>query len=663
MALPCVSRLQALRLSSRTPLFRCLCRSSSHQAADVKAIDEIDIPRKKTWDKTAVLQALAYTVNHDPTSAAYIFQDDPFLLPKSYIDCNIFSMSKESGKNAAKYILNMYPNLFQNDIAEPHIPCLMPEDTQTLIEGVSEEALNERIKLRRVKESVEMYDNLLQSGTTPSLETTNRLLDLLCFYGDRDPLSSEQKLEDEEREENGNETNKKKGDSRNTPALPTWRENNNAERIFSLMPERNAHSYRTMIRGMVKHGAFAKAFSMYTDLLNNRLTGDVYTFNALIMAAPHVKKEIKAKSTLILDMLHHMVQQKVQPNILTFNAALKSLQKIGRVMKSVALRTYTEMKALNIEPSLATYTHLLGVFYSYGDATGQAQILSEILEETAGKSFTAQDPDDVYFFLDAMKICVEAKDLELAYKVHALQTTEENWKLLGKHIMQITYYDRLFNIICLMESFDAVMKWYRELVPSRLYPSIGGFVNLLRVLEMENRLDLLPQIWKDVKLVGHNNKVVLVEEFLNLMVKDKMESQLQAAFADVTVDMKSTFDTRDQLKHLLKVHALGNMAILLSRDGRLEEAWNILKTFKEKNLVPRLAVIEELLDSAKATGRTSAAIDLVQLAVSFSLPNTAEIAQRVLDEFTVSEEQRIALQDLTNSSSSSSSSSSDSDRE
>lgn len=30
------------------------------------------------------------------------------------------------------------------------------------------------------------------------------------------------------------------------------REDNNAERIFKIMPERNAHSYCTMIRGMVK---------------------------------------------------------------------------------------------------------------------------------------------------------------------------------------------------------------------------------------------------------------------------------------------------------------------------------------------------------------------------------------------------------------------------
>lgn len=85
------------------------------------------------------------------------------------------------------------------------------------------------------------------------------------------------------------------------------RENNHAERIFKIMPERNAHSYCTMIRGMVKvksffsaggffqlfsvrshiirdclfgfvlqHEAYSKAYNMYIDLLNERHKGELY---------------------------------------------------------------------------------------------------------------------------------------------------------------------------------------------------------------------------------------------------------------------------------------------------------------------------------------------------------------------------------------------------
>ncbi|XP_056410371.1 pentatricopeptide repeat domain-containing protein 3, mitochondrial isoform X2 [Hyla sarda] len=570
-------------------------------------------------------------------------------------------MSKESGKNAAKYIVNMYPNLFQKDIAEPHIPCLMPENIQPQIESVSEEALNERMKLRRVKESIDLFDQLLQGGTTPSLETTNKLLDLLCFYGDREPSTDDQ-------EDNESENVKRRNVSmKSIPAGKTWKENNNAERIFNLMPERNAHSYCTMIRGMVKHGAYAQAFNMYTELLNNRLTGDVWTFNALILAAPETKKEMNEKSALIVDLLNHMVQQNVKPNLLTFNSVMKSLRKMGSAVKGMAMQTLMEMKALNIEPSLSTYSHLLGVFYKPGDLLSQSQLLASILEQVRGKSFTAKDPDDLLFFSEAMRVCLEAKDLDLAYDVHRLLNTGDNWRLVGKPTQEIAYYGRLFNIVCMMENVDMVLKWYRELVPSRYYPTSRGFQNLLQVLEMENRLELIPKLWKDIKIIGHGNKEYLLEEILNLMASGKRNAELQTAFADTAVSIKSVYDSSENSRIPLKASAaaFGNIAILLSRAGRLEEAWKILSSFKVKHLVPRPNVITEVLDAAKAAENRAVAMDLVQLAVSFSLPDTAQIAQRVLNDFTLTEEQRITLQDLTQSSgtSSSSSSSSDSDHD
>ncbi|XP_018423938.1 PREDICTED: pentatricopeptide repeat domain-containing protein 3, mitochondrial [Nanorana parkeri] len=651
MALPCV-RLVRLRSGA---LCRFLCRSSSHKAAT--APEEIEVPRKKTWDKTAVLQALAYTVNHDPTSSSYVFQDDPYLLPKSSTDYLIYSTSKESGRNAAKYIMNMYPKMFERDIADPHIPCLMPENIQLQIEGISEEALTERIKLRRMKESVDMYDQLLQAGTPTSLQTTNRLLDLLCFYGDKEPTEESQANPDQENE---NAQDQKSPESKYVSQVTSWRKNNNAERIFNLMPEKDAHSFRTMIRGMAKHGAFTKAFDMYTDLLNNRLTGDVHTFNALIAATPGVKSEGRDRCALIVDLINQMVQQKVQPNLLTFNAILNSLRRTG--LKGMAMQTVNEMKALNIEPSLATFTHLLAIFYKGSDSSSQAEILEEILDNIQGKSFTAQDPDDVKFFSDAIKVCMDTKDLELAYQVDALRNTGDNWKLLGSRGSQTFYYGKFFNIICLLENIDVVLKWYRENIPSRYSPNSKAIMNLLQVIEMENRLDLIPGIWKDLFTVGHLNKDYLFQEFLQIMTREKQNPQLQQAFANIAAAIKSFHDSAEYPSAQLKLSAavLGNITILLCRAGRMEEVWSSLKSFKSQNLVPGAHVIDELMDGAKASGSTGAAVDLVQMAVSYSLPNTAKLAQKVLDEFTLTEEQRITLQDLTSSDSSSSSSSSSS---
>ncbi|XP_059213046.1 small ribosomal subunit protein mS39-like [Centropristis striata] len=97
--------------------------------ANKEPTDAIVIPRKKTWSKEAVLAALASTTSR----------------------------------------------------------CLMPETVSLLLE-VSEEALKERISLRKVSAAVEMYDQLLQAGTAVSMETSHDLLDLICLYCDRDPV-------------------------------------------------------------------------------------------------------------------------------------------------------------------------------------------------------------------------------------------------------------------------------------------------------------------------------------------------------------------------------------------------------------------------------------------------------------------------------------------
>lgn len=55
-------------------------------------------------------------------------------------------------------------------------------------------------------------------------------------------------------EGSGQEVKKKRGMGRRGSVLlkPTWKENNNAERIFNLLPERDARCYSALIRGMVK---------------------------------------------------------------------------------------------------------------------------------------------------------------------------------------------------------------------------------------------------------------------------------------------------------------------------------------------------------------------------------------------------------------------------
>ncbi|XP_064304986.1 small ribosomal subunit protein mS39 [Phalacrocorax carbo] len=631
--------------------------------------EEIVLPRKKTWDKLAVLQTLASTVNRDPTAAHYMFQDDPFLMPRNAANSRLFALSKESGKNTAKYIIKQFPQYFDKTLAEPNVSCLMPETLTPQIEGVSEESLKERVHLRRVKDSVDLFDQLIQAGTPVSLETTNSLLDLLCFYGDREPTPEKEEEEKEDLEEPQVNVSEQKAPKRqfqrgSQSSGSRWREDNNAERIFKIMPERNAHSYCTMIRGMVKHGAAAKAYDMYTDLLNERHKADVHTFNALITAVPYLKERFLERWELAKVFLNHMAQQGVQPNLLTFNAVLKTLRRCGTVGRSMSLLVIKEMEALDIEPSLATYDHLLFIFYRGGDLCPSG-IISEVLDDVEKRTFTPQDPDDANFFATAMQACCDLKDIKLAYRLNKAMEKGDNWKFLDVDRLN-AYWSKFFSLLCMMEQIDVVLKWYKGMSPSLFYPTPKNILDLLQALDAANHLEVIPSVWEDMKQLGFNRRQDLLEELLSLMSREQHPEEIQLAFAKCAEDIKAVHEQsrRDQAPLEWTSNMLGHVVLLFSRAGRTQDAWNMMERFQQINRIPTEQVMDEFLNCAKQTNCPDEAIKLVKLAVSFGLPSSQRLKSRMEKEFELSEKQKKTLESIrSDSDSSDSDSDSDSDRD
>uniref|UniRef100_UPI003D9C95AA small ribosomal subunit protein mS39 precursor n=1 Tax=Danio rerio TaxID=7955 RepID=UPI003D9C95AA len=626
---------------------------AAYQQPDVSSQEEIVIPKKKTWSKEAVLQALASTVKRDPTASDYRLQDDSFLTPKTASDFKLFCRSQESGRNAAKYFINKYPKYFEKDYAQPHIPCLMPETLDAQLEDVSEAALKERIQLRKVKAAVDLYDQLLQAGTSVSLDLTNDLLDLICLYGEADPVQEtfEAEQRSEEMEDIQDETQTKKGRSPKASDLlkTSWKENNNAERIFGLLSEPNTRSYSALIRGMVKHAAYTQAFSTYTDLLNNRLKADVHIFNALLAAVPAVRPKYNEKWELILDLLKQMAEQKVKPNLLTLNAILKSLRRCGALGRSQAFPVISEMKVLSIEPSLASYNHLLAIFYRSGaQVQTPTDVLVEVMNEVSGKSFTPQDPDDAQFFTTAMRVCLDTKDMEQAYRVHELLGVGDNWRFMGSDFQQSIYYAWFFSLLCMMENIDVVMKWYRDLVPSVYYPSSNAMSDLLRALDTDSRLDLIPKIWKDMKQLGHGNRQQLVEEVLTLMAREKHCPEVQESFADCALDIMKMYDTNERGKVIMSwtASSLSDVTTILLAANRRQEAWEMLKLFRTHNRVPSAELLNQFMTCVKEAGQVFQAVELVQISAAFCLSETPKLLQRVQQEFELSEEHKNILSDL-----------------
>uniref|UniRef100_A0A8C6K5T6 Small ribosomal subunit protein mS39 n=1 Tax=Nothobranchius furzeri TaxID=105023 RepID=A0A8C6K5T6_NOTFU len=592
-------------------------------AVHQQAKESVILPRKKAWSKEAVLETLASTLNRDSTAYPYQFQDDPYLSPRTATEFKLYSLAQDSGRSAARYFVNNHPKFFTKDFAEPHIPCLMPETVSLLLEEVSEEALKERITLRKVTAAVDMYDQLLQTGTAVSMETTHELLDLICLYCDRNPV--------QEGEAGAEEVSGWRISSGAAAEL-SWTENNNAERIFYLLPERDTRCYSAVIRGMVKHGAYAKAFSVYSDMLNNRTPGDVHIFNALISAAPEVRDGYSERWDLISELLNHMKQQEIHPNLLTFNSVLKSLRQCGSLARSYSPQTLNEMKALGIgndEPACRTVPPpgLMGVGVDNSD------VLQNLMTELEGQSFTCVDPDD-----GESVCCLDNKDLELGYRVQSLVEVGENWRLLGDSVQLSIYYGRFFNLLCMMEDVDVVLRWYKQMVPSLYYPNAQGMKHLLQALDTDGRLDLLPDIWTDMKTLGLYNRADLLEQLLGLMAGEEHSPELQEAFAVCALDVKSVFEEKAGLEW--SASSLSHVTTLLLRASKAQQAWDMLKLFKAHNRIPSEALLNSFLSVCQRDGASERAVELVQLSAAFCLTSTSGLASRALAEFDLNQEQR-----------------------
>ncbi|CAH1257560.1 PTCD3 [Branchiostoma lanceolatum] len=607
------------------------------------------IPRKKKWDKLAVLRALSTTVKRDPTSVDYNFFDDPYLIPRTTMQYKWFSLAKESGQKAAEFFINKNPQFFQQDFAEPSIEAFLPKTSTFLIEEPCEEALQERMSRKALKAATEMYFQILDGGGTVSQDTTDDLLDLLCFHGSRDPGQETNLLSPEEQEE---EPPRRKGNAKgrmrraNEPVVRQWREGDDADRLFNSLAEPSARNYCSLIKGLVKYEAADQAFRTYNDMQQKGLRADVSTYNALIYSVNIVRERYEERWDLIQQLLNQMRLEKIRPSLQTFNSTLRSLRYCGMTGRKSCLDVLREMVHLGIEPSMASYSHILSIFNPSNSPP--SQILYQIMDEMEGKEFTIQDQDDGRFFVDAMHACLRLNDVELAYRLHKFQETGENWKLLGDSYAQSVYYGKFLNLICQMEGGEEMWKWYKNLVPSVYYPNVPAILNILRSLEVNNMHHKVTDLWEDIRSLQHFNKQELVEGILEFMAREKQTPEMQLLFMPVVQNIK------DNIEFYYKAPAparratlswssasLSNLLILFLRAGELKKASEMLPLFKEHTKTPRAEAMEEYLAvcvEAKDKDKAKAGLSV---AVHCGLPKIVEYAENLKSAMTEMEQSEV----------------------
>lgn len=74
--------------------------------------ERIVIPKKINRGPTDLLYTLSKTIGRDPTAVHYKYLDDPYLTPTSLFTREQYALSREAGKQTAKWIKKQHAQFF-----------------------------------------------------------------------------------------------------------------------------------------------------------------------------------------------------------------------------------------------------------------------------------------------------------------------------------------------------------------------------------------------------------------------------------------------------------------------------------------------------------------------------------------------------------------------
>jgi hypothetical protein len=147
-------------------------------------------PQRINRSSTAILESLNSCVQTDGGNPAYLYVDDPFLIPTSAHEKRQLSLSKASGKKAARWIIDRHSYAFFHDTAVPSIPSYFPTysfDERDFIEP-DETTLYKLMNWNKITKAYEIYKKCLEDKVDISDTCKYALFDLLCIYNSDNQL-------------------------------------------------------------------------------------------------------------------------------------------------------------------------------------------------------------------------------------------------------------------------------------------------------------------------------------------------------------------------------------------------------------------------------------------------------------------------------------------
>ncbi|CAF1580215.1 unnamed protein product [Adineta ricciae] len=484
-------------------------------------------PQRIERSPTTVLESLNSCVQTDGGNPAYMFMDDPFLIPTSAYEKRQLALSKASGKKAARWIIDRYPYAFFYDVAVPSIPSYFPTytfDEKEFIEP-DESTLYKLMNWNKVTKAHEVYKKCLEYKIDVSDACKYALFDLLCIYNSENPLDALLPEEDWYRREL-NEKNQSNLMSR------TWKENGLAEQMFeelklSATPEQKVRLYNSFVSGLLKYNHIEKAMTIIEEMKQATIPIDLTTYNYLIRSASLIKESYDQRWQFVVDTLKEMKENSIQPNLRTFNSVLYTLRRCSVYEQGpkLALAVLNEMRQCGIEPSLGSWAHVIMIFYP-GDQIGfETQMLPQIMDELEKvPQLEWKDSDDGEFFFNAMfKATTNCRDIDLAKRIHRFLMAGSNTRFIPDGFREQLYYTNLFRLLFRVDMPEKVMPLWESVVPNVYSPSMNVMEDLIEFVSTWNIQDYYVRLWSDLLMLGfidsrQTNRRIL-DRYLTLLIQ------------------------------------------------------------------------------------------------------------------------------------------------
>jgi len=540
------------------------------------------IPNVIKREPTDLLKALNSTVGTDKTAPHFAFIDDPTTIPTTANQKRMYFLAKELGKRAARQLAAEWPTLFMFDRDYPRLPAFRPEKPLDPLEvEPTEENLRKLVDTKDVEAAVRLFERIQSGGKDISKSLQLDLFHLLAYYNSRDvPLTE---IEEWPGVRNFFEDG----------ADQKWVEAGMADLLFESL-EKTADTYSTMIAALCKfptETSVIRAKALLKEMISSKLKPHEEAFNYLISVSNPEE---------IVELLKEMNKSKVSPSVRTFNSCLKAVSKLeGFQSQYKQIRLILgEMKKLNIEPTLTTYSHVLEILLPSRNKSEQVtadelqvtvNILNEILIRLEmGPHVEPVDWTDQYFFLNALKVATEARNPDLVDRLEKLYSNRKNTVAMTALTTESVFYSRYLVFKASHLDIDELEKLYKELVPRVVGTTRQLTLLLAERLTKELRWSFTKRVIGDsvasrylvnARMASTVRSMLLAQDPLRMTLDEKEDYQAEVTrIVDACVEFANFTDP--YLKKLqVKLHpqAVGECALLLIKADRYDKAWELLK--------------------------------------------------------------------------------------